>query len=88
MAQQQQQQSRFSAREEMIRAMQAAGQSDRDPYITSDTEALIYAAGVVTGQLDPTVSLLDQKSRTVDLSGYGERQVPVTVARLQLNGPG
>jgi hypothetical protein len=67
MAQQQQQQNRSSVDEERLRALQAAGQSDHDPFLETPLDRLVYAYGVATGQLDPTKSVLEQAGTVIEL---------------------
>jgi len=67
MAQPQQQQNRSSADQERLRALQAAGQSDHDPFLETPVERIVYAYGVATGQLDPTRSVLDQAGTVIEL---------------------
>jgi hypothetical protein len=67
MAQPQQQQHRSSGDEERLRAMQAAGQGDHDPYLETALDRVVYAYGVATGQLDPTKSVLEQAGTVIEL---------------------
>jgi hypothetical protein len=75
MAQPQQQQNRSSADEERLRAMQAAGQSDHDPYLETPLDRVVYAYGVATGQLDPTRSVLEQAGTVIELPDIGGNDV-------------
>jgi hypothetical protein len=67
MAQPQQQQFRPSGDEERRRAMQAAGQSDHDPFLETPLDRVVYAYGVATGQLDPNKSVLEQAGTVIEL---------------------
>lgn len=67
MAQPQQQQFRPSGDEERHRALQAAGQSDHDPFLETPLDRVVYAYGVATGQLDPTKSVLEQSGTVIEL---------------------
>jgi len=83
MAQQQQQQ-RPSPREEMLRASQAAEQSDRHWLIQTKADAQLYAIGVATGQIDPTIPLDEQRDVVIDLTGYGGRGTPAVASQPRL----
>ncbi len=86
MAQQQQQQQRVSPHEEMLRAFQAAGQEDRHWLVRSDEEALLYAIGVATGDLDPTTPLEEQTGKVIDLTAYTRRDTGMPVIQPRLIG--
>jgi hypothetical protein len=87
MAQPQLQQGALSASAEWERMKQAARQSDHDPFLETETDRAIYAIGVATGQLDPTKSVLEQQTTTVDLTGFGTCTTTASGQQLRLSAP-